>query len=87
MRHIQFWQIFLPLALAQGDVDYSCDLRWVAEGYGNVPSFAISPSPGEFVARVHLQNENVWRAGRLLPVDGKAFVRNASFVNHKTNLK
>lgn len=58
------------------DVDYSCALKWVPEGYGNVPLYAVVPSPGEFIARLNLNRDNEWRIGRLIPEEGLAWVSN-----------
>lgn len=57
-------------------VDYSCEVKWVAEGYGNVPPFAIVPSPGEFISRVNIDEGSgkVWRISRLIPHNGVALV-------------
>jgi len=67
--------VFILVSSAvKGQVDYSCPLEWVPQGFGNVPLGAVSPNPGEFVARVNLADYKIWRLGRLLPLEGTAHV-------------
>jgi hypothetical protein len=78
-NRLSFQFIFLSTSIiVRGEVDYFCELKWVAEGYGNIPVGAVAHSPGEFVARVNLLDSNIgntWGTGRLLPEEGQAYVR------------